>query len=465
VSARKKHSKHKKIDKSTSKISKISIDREKPRDAAQLDFGDQSQLAIPTSFSRCGRINSRWILMEYVLREGFPFDRCEFDERMVEAEKHLFSLGLCDAAEEMGRVNAALFLAKLHYIQEQLGYNRYAMFIGAPDFTFQTSSYKFRDAVPEGGKVVWGDGTYDFVPTEMEPDFCGLLVGAVEDNLSLEKILDTLYGMRIRDDYYIGNVKVKLRNFRPGSHFLNLYRVEGHEVLDLPRMVAVLHTSSDEMRDLLTNFIQDRGEVMQTPFGCTSILRGDDALEYEKRCKYASKFAKEKRKLLFEEIFSRSEVLSNENHYELTDLNKAIIGCQSVHKQGDILPITLINGSSAYLVKGRMNISQKVIEELGFDSRELEGWVYEGLLNANIAPHGGGHKLINMEGVQKVILYPQAKVIIPQYKGKACIEAYADMETVFRSYRSEGVLERVQSLGLADHCATLTPIYGIKVDF
>jgi len=219
------------------------------------------------------------------------------------------------------------------------------------------------------------------------------------------------------------------------------------------------------MRDLLTSFIQDRGEVMQTPFGRSRILQGNDALEYEKRCRYASKFAKEKRKLLFEEIFSRSEVLSNENHYELTGLNEAIIGCQSVHKQGDILPVTLINGSSAYLVKGRMNISQKMIEELGFDSRELEGWVYKGLLNANIAPHGGGHKLIDMEGVQKVILYPQAKVIIPQYKGKACTEAYADMETVFRSYRSEGVLKRVQSLGLADHCATLKAIYGIKVDF
>ena len=403
--------------------------------------------------------------MEYVLREGYPLNRCEFDERMVEAEKHLFSLGLSDAAEEMGRVNATLFLAKLHYIQEQLGYSRYAMFIGTPDFTFQTSSNKFRDAVPEGGKIVWGDGGYDLVPTEMEPDFCGLLVGAVEDNPSLEEILDTLYGMRARDDYYIGNVKVKLRNFSSGSHFLNLYRVEDYEALDLPKMVAVLHTSSDEMRDPLTSFIQDRGKVMQTPFGRTCILRGDDALEYEKRCRYASEFAKEKRKLLFEEIFGRCEVLSNKNHYELTGLNEAIIGCQSVHKQGDILPVTLINGSSAYLIKGRMNISQKVIEELGFVSRELEGWVYKGLLNANIAPHGGGHKLIDMEGVQKVILYPQAKVIIPQHKGKVCTEAYVDMKTVFRSYRSEGVLERVQSLGLADHCATLTAIYGIKVGF
>jgi len=53
-----KNHKYKKIDKSTPKISEISIDREKPCDAAQLDFGDQSQLAIPTSFSACGSINS-----------------------------------------------------------------------------------------------------------------------------------------------------------------------------------------------------------------------------------------------------------------------------------------------------------------------------------------------------------------------------------------------------------------------
>jgi len=39
------------------------------------------------------------------------------------------------------------------------------------------------------------------------------------------------------------------------------------------------------------------------------------------------------------------------------------------------------------------------------------------------------------------------------------------MWNIPRDYRVEGILERVQSLGLADHYATLQLIYTIKVDF
>lgn len=400
--------------------------------------------------------------MEYVLRKGYPLRRREFDERIAEAERHIFSLGLGDAAEEVGRVNAALFLAKLHYLQEQLGYDRHAMFIGTPDFTFQTSPYKFRDAVPEGGKLIWGDGGYNLIPAEIEPDFCGLLVGTVEDSVSLEEILDSLYSMSVRDNCYINGVKVKLENFRPGSHFLNVYRVEGHEALNLPEIVAVLHTSSSEMRDQLTNFVRERGEMIWTPFGRTYLLRDGDAREYEKRCRYADEFSEKKRSLLFQEIFGHGETLLNKNHYTLIGLNEAIIGCHTIHDQGELLPVMLVEDSPAYLVRGRMNLSQEIIEQL-FGSKRLESWVYERLSNANIAPHGGGHRLIDIEGIWKVILYPQAKVIIP--KAKNHVKAYVDMETAFRNYRFKGILERIQSLGLADHYATLRPVYGVKVDF
>lgn len=71
---------------------------------------------------------------------------------MRNAEKYLFSLGLNDPAEEVGRVNAILYLAKMHYIQEKLGYKPQPMFIGTPDFTFQTSPRKFHESVPEGGR-------------------------------------------------------------------------------------------------------------------------------------------------------------------------------------------------------------------------------------------------------------------------------------------------------------------------
>lgn len=402
--------------------------------------------------------------MEYELRGDYPLKREEFNEKMRNAEKSLFSLGLGDASEEVGRINATLFLAKIHFIHEQLGYKPYGMFIGAPDFTFQTSYYKFHEVVPEGGKIIWGDGTYDFIPGEIRFDFCGMLVGAVENNPSLEEILDNLHKMKMeKEKYEVWGERIQSRNFGPGSHFLNIYEVEDHEALGLPRSVAVLHTSSNEMRDPLVHFTREKAEEIQTPFGRSYILQGGDAREYRKRCRYASDFSKEKRKLLFEEIFRSDEIIANHNHNELIGTNEAIIGCNIINEE-EVYSITLIDSFPAYLVKGKKNLSPEKIEEIGFTSRITERWMYDRLLNANILPHGGGHKLNEVDSVAKVILYPDAKVIIPICRTKTGTNAYEDMETISRSYRFEGTLERVESLELADHYATLRFKYGIKAD-
>ena len=402
--------------------------------------------------------------MEYELRRGYPLKREEFDERMKNAEKYLFSLGMNDPAEEVGRINAILYIAKIHYIQEKLGYKPQGMFIGAPDFTFQTTPHKFYGSVPEGGKIIWGDGSYDLILGEMEFDFCGMLVGAVKNDPDFEEILDTLYKMKEKN-LEIDGRKIGLRNFSQGSHFLNLYEVENYEVLDLPKVVAVLHTSSDEMRNPLIKFVRERSEEMQTPFGKSCVLQGDNAREYERRCKYASEFSRRKRKLLFEEIFGSSEIIANHNHYELTGLNEAIIGCNIISKEGEVFVITLSDSLSAYLVKGKMNISPEKIKEIVSSPREIERWAYENLIKANILTHGGGHKLNEIDSVAKVILYPDGKVIISKCESKTGTSAYVDMKEISRSYRSEGILDRVRSLKLGDHYATLRFIHGIKVDF
>lgn len=400
--------------------------------------------------------------MEYELRGRYPLRREELDKRIKNAERYLFSLGMNDPAEEIGKINATLFIAKMHYVQEKLGYEPRAMFIGAPDFTFQTSPHKFYESVPEGGKVIWGDGTYDLIPGEMEFDFCGMLVGAVKNDPDLEEILDTLHEMG-RKDLEIDGKGIGLRNFSPGSHFLNLYEVENYETLNLPRIVAVLHTSLNEMRDSLINFVYERAEKMQTPFGKSYILQGADAREYKKRCRYASDFSKRKRKLLFEEIFV-GEVIANHNHYELIGPNEAIIGCNVIGKEGEIFVITLTDDISACLVKGRMNIFPEKIKVVT-GSRAIDGWAYERLRRANILPHGGGHKLDEMDGVAKVILYPRGKVIIPKCGSKRGTRAYVDMATIAHGYRSSDILDKVRSLELADYYATLRFICGIKVDF
>ncbi len=400
--------------------------------------------------------------MEYELRGRYPLSREEFDKRMKNAEKYLFNLGMNDPAEEVGKINTTFFVAKMHYIQEKLGYEPRAMFIGAPDFTFQTSPHKFYESVPEGGKIIWGDGSYDLVPGEMEFDFCGMLVGAAKNDPDLEEILDILHEMREKG-LKIDGKEIGLRNFSPGSHFLNLYEVENYETLDLPRIVAVLHTSSNEMRDSLINFVCERAEEMRTPFGKSYVLQDADAREYRERCGYASDFSRRKRKLLFVEIFG-GEVIANHNHYELIGPNEAIIGCNLIHEEGEIFVITLTDDFPACLVKGRMNLSPEKIKVVT-GSRAIDRWAYEKLRGANILPHGGGHKLGEVDSIAKVILYPDWKVIVPKCGSKRGTRAYVNMATIAHDYRSEGILDRVQSLGLGDHYATLRFVYGIKVDF
>lgn len=402
--------------------------------------------------------------MEYELRGGYPLEREEFDIRVKNAERYLFSLGMNDPAEKVGRINAVLYLAKIHYIQEKLGYEPRAMFIGAPDFSFQTSPHKFHASVPEGGKIIWGDGSYELIFGEMEFDFCGMLVGAVEKNPSLGEILDILHKIKEKN-LEIDGRKIDLRNFSPGSHFLNLYEVENYEALDLPRVVAVLHTSSNEMHDPLIEFVRERAEEMHTPFGKSYVLRDDDALEYKRRCEYASDFSRRKRELLFEEIFGHNEIIANHNHYELIGLNEGIIGCNVISKEGEVFVIALDDGLPAYLCKGKMNISPAKIREIVSSPKIIDGWAYEELKKANILPHGGGHKLIGVDGVARVVLYPSGKVVVIKRKRKTGTSAYLDMKEILRSYRSKGILDRIRSLELGDHYATLRFVHGIKVDF
>ncbi|GAI80261.1 unnamed protein product, partial [marine sediment metagenome] len=87
------------------------------------------------------------------------------------------------------------------------------------------------------------------------------------------------------------------------------------------------------------------------------------------------------------------------------------------------------------------------------------------LRRANVLPHGGGHKLNEVDGVAKVVLYPDGKVIIPRCGSKDGTSAYADMKEIPRGYRSVAVLDRARSLELGDHFAILRFIHGIKVDF
>ena len=401
--------------------------------------------------------------MRYELRGNFPFSREEFEERLKRAERYFFSLGMGDIAEEVGRINAIFFLAKLHFLQENLGYQPKAMIIGATDFSFQTSPAKFRASVPEGAKIIWGDGNYDFIPAEMEFDFCGMLVGGLETEPKIEEILDRLDEIGNKA-YEIDGISVETEEvFRPGNHFLNLYKVKNHSKVNLPKNLAILHCSSNEFRKKLINFANERAERISTPFGHSLLLKGGDAKIYQNLCQAGSLFALKKRQLLFEEIFGKGEIIANHNHYELIRPNQAVIGCNLVRKEGEILELVLRDNQPAYLIKAKKNLPPQKIEAI-FGSREIEDWSFQELLDTNFLPHGGGHCLLEVKEVEKVIVYPGKKIILGRCQRRTD-RAYLDLDNAFRRFRSQGILERVLSLGLADHLTTLECFYSLKVDF
>lgn len=398
----------------------------------------------------------RCLEMMFELADDFPLTEEEFEERIKNAERYLFIFGAGDVSEDVGRVNSTLWVAKLHYLQEMLGYRPRALVIGAPDFSFQTTPHKFQYAVPEGAKVVWGDGSYDFVPAEMEFDFCGTLIGEAMEWDTLGDVLERIQRMK-RREYEIDGTRIQLVNFSPGSHFLNVYEVQNHEELGLPRKVAILHTASDEKRDPIKEFVKAHSERVETPFGDSLVLRGKPTDEYVERCEEASRFARKKRQLLFEEILRNDRVIANHNHYELISPNCGIIGCYNA-REGKLFPATLDTNKPAYILSGRRTLSEQALQ--GLDIEGADEWVKEELQDAALLPHGGGHKLLGVEQLTKVVLYDGRKVFI--FDGS---RAYESLMFAPRGYRSDGVIERARSLGLAGVYATLSFAGGIKVDF
>lgn len=399
--------------------------------------------------------------MKYEFKENLIPVTKDIKRRIEHAKKYVFSLGVGDTAEEIGKANAIVYIAKLHFAQEKLGYSPKALFLGSPDFSFQTSPHKFQNSVPEGGKLLWGDGTYDFIPGDLEFDFCGNLVGEVSNNLSIEKIIDKLYEIK-QKEYFIDDIRVNLDNFAPGNHFLNIYEVEENEKKKLPRRIAILHTSSDEMRDYLMEFVKEKGEIIDTPFGKLPVLTAKNAEKYISLCKYASDFSLKKRALLFKEIFGDQKILSNFNHYELVGTNQGVIGCYFLKDEHGIFPITFDTLLPAYLIKGKKNLSEKILMRF-FRKDELEEWVYSELLKANILPHGGGTKLTLKTRLSKVIFYPEKKIFI--LKRGSYQKAYEDFLYFPRTYRYNEVLKRIFELDLGEKYAKLSFLFGVKVNF
>lgn len=77
--------------------------------------------------------------------------------------------------------------------------------------------------------------------------------------------------------------------------------------------------------------------------------------------------------------------------------------------------------------------------------------------------HGGGHELPGVDRLEKVTFFPERRLFF--LKCGSSTDVYEDLWNFPSGYRVEGIWERIQALGLANHYATLQLKYTIKVDF
>ncbi|HZU01819.1 MAG TPA: hypothetical protein VFA10_19265, partial [Ktedonobacteraceae bacterium] len=81
-------------------------------------------------------------------------DFIQHTDLLERASSHVISsLAIDDSAARMAKINMAYGLAKIHWVQQALGYSPDAHFIGAPDMTTTRYSTKWQWGQAIGGML------------------------------------------------------------------------------------------------------------------------------------------------------------------------------------------------------------------------------------------------------------------------------------------------------------------------
>lgn len=388
------------------------------------------------------------------------------------AEKYVFSTGLNDASAHLSRINIKYGLAKIHCVQEKLGLEQNAMFISSPDETISRNAGRWEQGISYGGKISWGNGKEKLVILDIKPNCCGMLVGALKkipDIKELVKNIETLESTK----NFINNVEVKW-DFWKSNHFIDVFEV-GSSSGKLPKYAAIIHAGCPEFKGdnvkgsgLYWNeskTLSESCEKIKTPFGTAQVLQAGEAKEYLKLHNTAERFAHERRVLAFKNIFGgkEKEVITNATHQGLLNMNEAVLGCNNVKNERELLPVSIKADVPSYLMKGKFNFSKEIIEKLGFKERAEELGVYKRLRQANLLPHGGGYTLPESLKVSRVVELKGRRFFEVENISGLGKNIISNARELPFAYRGGEVIKRIAELSLGVPVATLKPIYTLKI--
>ncbi len=390
------------------------------------------------------------------------------------ATEHIFSTGLDDSGAHLGLANMKYGLAKIHLAQEALGIAPDATFIAAPDLTVTRNLSRWRSGFGYGGRLTWGDGQQELIILDLKPNCCGMLVGGLTHPPTRDTLLQRALALQA-DELDIDGTPLKW-DFGHSNHCITLFRATPllpHTPTLLP-YAFVMHGSGSELRgetawgDGLywdqSEALQRKAKVFETPFGPLRLLTGQAAREYYAFCQRANDFVKQRRLLIARRLFDNLTPYNNDAHQGLVSMNDMVLGTYLMREgEETIFPLTLQAHLPAYLVRGRPNLSDAIIEHLGLGERARRLGLYDRLRSANVVPHGGGYTFPHLQDVISVIELEQGRYFELGFGAGDGRQILRDVRDLPYAYRGPEIVERMVELHLGELVARLDPIYVFKL--
>lgn len=404
-----------------------------------------------------------------------PLQSVELLER---ANQHIVaSMAVKDCASEMARINMAHGLAKIHWVQQSLGYPADAHFIGAPDMTTTRYPTKWQWGQAIGGMLNWGDGTRPLTFLDLQISTSTALVGGLDREPDVRTIVartDRLSRNRptvmgIEADWDFGN----------GNHFINAYRVEPVTQVKLPPYAFVVHGGDCEVKrpSILgtgldykeSTLLREAMKVVHTPLGPVRILRDQAAYDYHAMYLCYEEYSKLKCLALAEALFDTFSTISNVVHHGFADPNTALLSCYRFQPGSDTLyPVTLRSDLPTYLVRGicrggvdprpdcfPQDIAPEMLSEPSLDESARQR-----ARTANILPHGGGYTFPEVTDVADTMeMNGHRYFILNTTNGAKRVVAHPG--ALPHSYRGLEVIDSLVRHQLGEIVAELHPLFSI----
>ncbi len=396
---------------------------------------------------------------------------------LLRAEKYIFSTGINDGAAKLCRANMKYGMTQFHLIQEKYGFEPKAAYISSPDETISRNSYRWNSGFGYGGKLNWGDGDDKLIFLNLKPNCCGILVGGLEelpDPYDLIKKIDNIKNKNLyHDDILID------WDFGVANHFINCFETRNLSDLNLSPYIFLIHGSTPEFRDDKygiglyideSKTLKERAVEETTIFGTQYILLDSDAKDFLEFHNKALEFSSIKREIIANYLFGNDyHYISNQPHQFLKDYNNIYIGSNYTDLNNkvinsDIFPMALRADINAYLFKGKKNLSETTLKNIGVFERAENLELLDFLKTACILPHGGGYTFPDIKKVQKILEYKDQRYFICELKGKGKkLKIIRNVRDIQYMYRGRDIVLKTIQLDLGDTIARLNPIFSLKL--